>query len=233
MSKFTEAEQLEFDDIHKFCEKGSLDKNYLAIYDFISDKFTLVNKKNAFAKIIQKIMNKEMCGICNKCYYEVIYINEIIKLTIDTFRNTFPLTEVKQSNIHGHGVFAKENIAKNRIITFYPVHYIIDSESKNGAVYLSPEISDLQMNTFKISDYILTGPEIELLQIGGHPEMYKEFQNGHIINHSNKANTFFRLVNGNKDCLCNVWLIVSTRDIKKGEELTVNYGPRWNKILNG
>jgi hypothetical protein len=232
-SKLTLAEQIEMDKIHSY-KDGLMHYNTLAIYDYIHDKFTPRNKKRAFRKIISDNIYKDKNMPMNKYFYEITYLNYVIKDTIEKFRYVFPKTEVRKSNIDGLGLFAKEDIQKNKIITFYPVHYLLgDKLNYMSKFYLSNDIitSNLSMETFNVRDYILTGQEVELLAIGGHPKMYKDYENGHMINHSDDANSYFQLVNGDDNYLCNIWMIISTKDIKEGEEITVNYGPRWNKIL--
>jgi len=201
------------------------------ISKFISDQFTLENKKIAFRQIIREIieLNKDT-DFNNKAFYELVYSNKILNNTINKYNSKLPKTIVKKSTIHGNGVFASENIPIDTLITFYPVHFIVDS--MDGRVFMSTKIQDLKFDVEKCTNYILTGSEKELFKIGGHPDIYENYENGHIINHKSNSNSVFQLINKNNDYNCNIWMIVSCKKIKKGDEITVNYGPRYNFLEN-
>jgi hypothetical protein len=190
------------------------------LYDAIGQYFQEDVKRDAIRSIIKTLMERSSGSECfTKCFYELVYLNDVINKVTKLYR--LPKLVVSKSKIHGNGVFAEEDIKKGTIVTIYPVHFIIEDWHK---VYVSPEI----LNTMEdkvpsdIHKYLLTGKEDEVL--------YKDYQNGHIINHNNRPNTYFQLVNPDNKFMCNVWVIISIKGIKKGEELTVDYGPKFTGL---
>jgi len=93
---------------------------------------------------------------------------------------------IKQSNINGLGLFAKEGIGQGTNLG----------------------VTHLELTLLNNGQTILRTP------LGG------------FINHSNDANTIkveLRSGNGDPTCLTKKWSLVTIRDIKEGEELTVRY----------
>lgn len=156
------------------------------------------------------------------------------------------LLEVKNSDIHGKGVFAKNNIDANQVVSLYPCHGIIKEDMKYYCEEKnSGEYGDLLFNS---SDYM-----IQLKRIGGrvfvygNPYIQDEGSVGHLINDSCKNVSDFKHVNKYNMKLClkymldavksnNCTLVQSndyvyvktTKYINKGEELLTHYGfPYW------
>ena len=158
----------------------------------------------------------------------------------------------KPSKIHGTGVFAKRNIMKNELITFYPADFIEYSPDKNrhipghrvaifrsarlekvfGAIF-NKEVRDNDYAYYIDQTYTIIGE--------------KKFDNdpnylGHLINDGAKSNSseksdkiyaMISLLKGN----CKYYnlkgglhvAIIATNDIKKGKELFIPYGiPYWS-----
>lgn len=193
-------------------------------------------KKKSIKDIITYNIQEDEPEKNHKAYYEILFCEDIFINILKEFGDKLPQLIVKKSNIHGNGVFALQDIPKGTLTTFYPVHFIftddvVSCENKQVGVkmFVSPILDEnlINENFFKVAqDYLLSGSQKELFKIGGHPQLYEDYQNGHIINHSKNANSYFQLVNGPNNN-CNIWMIISTRNIKNGEELTVNYGPRY------
>lgn len=152
------------------------------------------------------------------------------------------LLEVKNSDIHGKGVFAKNNIDANQVVSLYPCHGII----KGNLKYYCQE-----KNSGEYGDLLFDSTEymIQLNRIGGrvfiygNPYIQDEGSLGHLINdsyknvsdlkHLNKHNMKLSLkymldsVKSNNCTLvqCNDYVYVkTTKYINKGEELFTNYG---------
>jgi hypothetical protein len=156
------------------------------------------------------------------------------------------LLEVKDSSIHGKGVFAKNNIDANQVVSLYPCHGLIKEnlkyycEEKNSGEY-----GDLLFNTNKYM--------IQLNRMGsrvfiyGNPYIQDEGSVGHLINDSYKNVSELKHLHKHNMKLClkymldavksnNCTLVLSndyvyvktTKDINKGEELFTHYGfPYW------
>jgi hypothetical protein len=195
-----------------------------ALKENIAAFFTKEKKEEGFKKIIKDIIDGELPnGIMKKEYFELIYNNYILILSINLYKNIrmFPKTKVSESPIHGKGLFTLEYIGKENIITFYPIHYMIDKKSNDIFVSYDILLRNISMDGFPLSKYLLTGDQN--LAIGGHPELYEDYKNGHMINHSNKPNAYFEKVY-TIDNACNIWMVIASKPIKKGSEILVNYG---------
>lgn len=231
MDKLNPNELQSLESKHK--NYGITNEDSLIVYDTVAHFFTESQKKEGIKGIISSLIKSvpERKELFNKVYYEVYYTNVVMDAVIEANKSCFPKTVVKASPIHGNGVFASQNIKKGTLVTFYPAHYM--KESGTGTLYPCNKIilSDLEPN-FNLNTYTITGHEKELYDVIGHPQVHENHKNGHIINHSSDSNTYYQLFNGNRDYKCNIWGIISTKDIKKGTELTVDYGPRAEKLLN-
>jgi uncharacterized protein len=110
-------------------------------------------------------------------------------------------TYVNKSVIHGWGVFAKRDIRKGAIIEECP--FIISAaEEKNPA---------------EIQSYLFSGDtDDETVIILGY---------GCIYNHSSKNNADYYA-----DDRKNIIEFVAKRNIKKGEEIFINYGRQYWKV---
>lgn len=156
------------------------------------------------------------------------------------------LLEVKNSDIHGKGVFAKNNIDANQVVSFYPCHGII---KKNLKYYCQ------EKNSGEYGDLLFDSTEymIQLNRIGGrvfiygNPYIQDEGSLGHLINDSYKNVSDLKHLNKHNMKLClkymldavksnNCTLVQSndyvyvktTKYINKGEELLTHYGfPYW------
>lgn len=194
----------------------------------ISDTNNMLKKSGIIEKQIQEIM-LQYCG----------------------FTNPFPLkynnVEIRESKIHGKGLFATKNIPKNVIITYYPVHatwenniYKIFDEDpilKKNIVNInntySKEIGqDIRIigNPNNLSNKLLLGHMINDASGNVYENIdfekmkdIREFKNliaKYYIDGSKKRNCELVTLNNNK-----VSCVITTREIKMGEELMTYYDP--------
>lgn len=137
--------------------------------------------------------------------------------------------QIKDSGIHGKGVFAKNNIQKREVITMYPYHVIIDSDD----IYkFADGIHPVSYNKF--AKYIYQNSCGE--QFAGLPHICDDSTYiGHMINDGSNSkreseyytNTkinciFFDVLDSIGSCIGTA--IVATRDISADEELFLQYG---------
>jgi len=156
--------------------------------------------------------------------------------------NKLDVVEVRKSKVHGNGVFAKQNIKKDEILTFYPIDILklkVDDDSciatfskrylnKYGAVYDD-----------RFTDYQYRMPDNNL--IIGCPD-FTDNNNfiGHIINDISKHNKTSKSIKKYKNDIkkCNAILyncsdnnlyvpVLASRDIIQNEEIFVSYGVQY------
>lgn len=140
---------------------------------------------------------------------------------------------VKNSKIHGKGVFAKRKIKTREIITFYPADIlIISEEGEKHAIY------DEKYNVNDILKFDNYKYDIDkFLSIIGDPRKDKNMSYvGHLINdvynkcenyeiNSINANAVFLVIN-------NLVVVIANKEIEDGEEILVNYGLNYWKCRN-
>lgn len=164
------------------------------------------------------------------------------------FRNC---VKVKNSLIHGKGVFAKEDIANNRVIGLYPFHggiknsqpYCFDYyKTQYDEVYYDTLVSDYKITTDdgnfifglpQIQDDYLVGhlindsyPDVNELKSISDYESFSKFYEKYMINSLVRNNCVFVKTDG-------FIYIKTVKPIKKGEELVNSYDiSYWIKELN-
>lgn len=115
-----------------------------------------------------------------------------------------PSWQVKPSSVHGRGVFATRSIAADEVVHVAPVLLFSDEEYEHLAETL-------------LVDYVFEwhqGGVALALGVGG------------LFNHDSKANLRYELCD-NDDPAQPGHSYVAERRIKKGEELTINYGDEY------
>lgn len=150
------------------------------------------------------------------------------------------------SRLHRNGVFAKRDISKGEIITFYPAHYIFETKIKKRQIqprivvsYLNSQITPINDDirnryTYQISPY---------LSVCGDPNVFNDTTFvGHIVNDGistksiryNKReediyNQISLLRNNSeyRDIKKMCVAIVAINDILKDEEILVSYSYRY------
>jgi len=160
-----------------------------------------------------------------------------------TFPHLKNLLEIKNSSIHGKGVFAKNDIQPNQVVSLYPCHGIIIGEHKYCEKKNSGDY-DLLFNPNEYKIKLTRGSDIFIY---GNPYFQDESLVGHLINDSYKDVSDLEHLNKHniKNCLkymlnsiksdncalvqCNEYVYVkTTKHINKGEELFTHYGiPFW------
>lgn len=154
--------------------------------------------------------------------------------------------EVKDSSIHGKGVFAKKDIEANQVVCFYPSHGVIDGQqcystdenSGSHEQYLFSPLDYKMKLTRKSNEFVFGNP---FIQIDG--------SLGHLINDSYpnvlelKTLDFKILLKymlhsvKSDNCafvLCEDFVYVkSIQPIQQGDELLANYGHHyWSPEMN-
>jgi len=138
--------------------------------------------------------------------------------------------ELKTVKGKGKGLFAKKNIRKNTLITLYPVHFIVkynrDKNKKNEFALCDNlydrEKYDTANNLAECLDYYLQVNEEYYIM--GDPKHYKNMDLiGHFCNDKgyHPKKTYKPDLN---NAALHQLAIISLRDIKAGEEITVAYG---------
>ena len=155
------------------------------------------------------------------------------------FRNC---VEVKESSIHGKGVFAKDDIANNMVIGLYPFHggiendnpYIIkDYEKHFDEVFSETLVSDYKITTGDGNNFIFGLPNIQDDYLVGHliNDSYPNVNELKSISDYKSFSKFYEKYMINSLVKNNCVLIRSdgfiyiktVKPIKKGEELLYSY----------
>lgn len=160
--------------------------------------------------------------------------------------------KIDKSTIHGNGVFAIDTIYKNKIITCYPCHSLKKDNLTilNTFIYGENE-KNIDHNIFNSGEYDCT-TKLNY-HIFGDKTIYNNLsQVGHIINDScsveiiqeiQKLNdTYKNMLKYCIDCYDkknakfiaynNFVIVIALKDIKKGEEILINYGYSYWKNKN-
>lgn len=169
---------------------------------------------------------------------------------IAPMKNT--IVELRNSPIHGRGVFAATDIKKNTVLTFYPAHCTILGGARHCRVSLTfaNDESELYFTPIKGDDFDCEKHDpyklniTKNIRIYGNPTRINDPSLlGHMINDSssysiNKSMTDLNIKNSivryilssNNNARLKissdacVAYAISTRDIKQNEEITASYG---------
>ncbi len=161
------------------------------------------------------------------------------KILTTRFSIVLNKVELKNSNIHGIGVFAKQNIQKFEIITLYPGDYL-HYKSQSGFMTLSidPFVKNLPNSHDLLKDYAFTVDD--KYSICGHPNFIDNMAYvGHMINDGAKSSrpedeqiylraSIAKSNSGFVSCDFSdgtyAISIVAIRNISVGEEIFIHYG---------
>lgn len=140
--------------------------------------------------------------------------------------------EIKNSQIHGNGVFATKNICVNEVITLYPFHLTLNNEG--SIVVNNTNLGVISSNDYDRYIYRISND----LMIAGLPQIKNNMTYvGHMINDNSnskfkasyereafeKSNcSFVKIIDYTNECVFVV--VVAITDIQIGEELFVPYG---------
>jgi len=244
-------------DLNKLIEKlNTSNKNSKTIDKIFKSIKSISNSSESEEEQIIKLYN-----IKNK------YISDISKLDLDKkivstlfsfIDNPYPLQynniELKESLLHGLGVFATADIIADTIVTFYPAHAVIINNSnvetntvETNSVYLYQNLSFNYNNKYKL--YF----ENNIIVSANPEEKSNPLLIGHILNDGgfvcfsdntltekeikNDVCRYFIKSNNNCKFVKNSFgfcYIKTTKFIKKGEELLLSYGAKYwlNKEQN-
>ena len=144
--------------------------------------------------------------------------------------------EVKDSKIHGKGVFAKQDIKTGSVVTLYPVDGYSDD---NKTYHITDKLTD-KTNTFDDHSYVVND---DLKIVADASKFDNPVQLGHMINdsvgntfvgttvHNIKDGVYEYVMKSNNNCSIKVnqkyglIYVVVTRNIDAGEELLTSYSP--------
>ena len=149
------------------------------------------------------------------------------------FARQIDRVEIKDSPVHGKGVFAKEDIKKGELITFYPADAWINNGMINTYTMTAEKAQDLSLYAYRF-----TSGDLDIF--GDPAKIDDPAYLGHMINDAveyrprkssereyaasslKKSNIIFHVI-------AKEWhvAIVAIRPIKAGEELFVCYGPQY------
>ena len=161
-------------------------------------------------------------------------INVIMSLTNKNIEKDSNNIEIKDSLIHGKGIFAKKDLPKNLLITQYPINFLIDT-TENNAVILCPDLYDsnnFQASLKKCIDYSLNIDIPDLNKkylLVGDPNYCKNHNLiGHLFNDKAVVGLDRKTYNQQlNNCYIQNTEIYTAREIKKGEELSFSYGENY------
>jgi hypothetical protein len=216
--------------------------------------------KNKYSTIDDKCTEEEkLCSFLRKNteFVEILMTpKSFIEKMIHNTNIPYPLKsnniKLQKSDIHGFGIFAIEDIKKGSVITYYPSHAITDNIiKKNG--HKKYMFND---EPFKINcDY---KQKINNYSIFGNPDKVENaLLLGHMINDSScvcidsdnisdveiKNSVCRYILESNNNCMIKldeyigIAYIITTKNIKKNEEIHVSYFPEYwldkhNNVLN-
>ena len=141
--------------------------------------------------------------------------------------------EIKQSKIKntGNGVFTKVDIQKGQIVTIYsPSYIIVDKKVYTPDNEIITDIAIIKDLHSKYKDYDIRYYNTTIMAI---PHFRSPKYLGHLINDKGyKLGKIYKSQLNNCQFYNNGLEIISTRDIKAGDELYVTYGKKyWYDIL--
>jgi len=156
----------------------------------------------------------------------------LIQELVNPLEIKYPETSIRQSNIHGRGVFVCEDIDPLKVVTCYPIQYI---ESLSSGFPQKGSSTDF----VRCRDYALHKEEF---MIYGDPDILDPTKLGHMVNDP-VGNTFknchdirngisrYAVNFGKANCVFVTGVIpflnyiVSIKPIEKNDEITVCYDP--------
>jgi hypothetical protein len=176
------------------------------------------------------------------------------KLFVHNMKQPFPMehnfVEVKDSKLGGRGVFATDDIKEGNIVTYYPMFAYLDHKKKQlisfDDVLTKQEMKHFEKESDRVYDHGMTLNKE--LTVFGHPDKYDDLRLlGHMFNDivGNKFDSIetekdisngimrYYLSMSNNNCIIKldhhygVMYVIATKDIKKGEEMTVPYGAKY------
>jgi N-acetylneuraminic acid mutarotase len=176
-------------------------------------------------------------------------IQSVYKLNLENYT---PYVEIKDSPLHGKGVFATQSIPKGAILTFYPCHSLCiqDKITGNNTFYYSDdrkfrdvEYGISQLETSELTAICIGDPTRvnDLAYVGHMCNDFLSSQDGLNVRPKSIAEFGVELLQYEilNQAKCNVTVVnkdyyiylEAKRDIDRGEELLVKYGyAHWTEL---
>lgn len=233
------------------CQESSIDPQLLAMRRIIlpsdPEKDHLrITIKNTLSAQIGFVKSKRLTSIVDEVYNVLIFYRDIY-LRLLPINNV----EIKESQIHGSGIFATRNIKVGEIITFYFPYFlehVINENDKEGIILVpiisrkvfnkenDGKLTEMRRGSIRIiQDFYLVGDDscsIDSRFLGHFANDPCDFSVGNIDyvmyeqEISQKANaSVVSYVNDRRFIY-----IAATRNIKEGEEILVPYGHKYWEI---
>lgn len=198
---------------------------------------TIQNIINATTIIGDNIVEKEKKVPLNK------FVNRGVNMLLDGCMKPNEMeevvcVEVKESPIHGRGVFATRDIKRGEAVCLYPADYVM--LNYNGEVYTT---KDNDMKDFDMDYAFSWYYKNQLIHIIGNKTKYTPLLCGHLVNDARLNMKELTYKKGDEKMLLNelikygyadsnvklekskyVAYLRACKDIKKGEELLTSYG---------
>ncbi len=160
--------------------------------------------------------------------------------------------ETKPSIIHGNGVFARMNIQKNDLVTFYPVdivEYYPGGKRKEkipGKIYFSKRLKRKNnlTNIINYDNHSYACHLNENFTLIADPDFKNPTHLGHLINDVGIHDSTEQSIEKYKETLdktnCQIYqsnndlkiVVIATKNIEKGNELFLHYGVGYWKTYN-
>jgi hypothetical protein len=207
---------------------------------------------NMYKKIYKSQLEKSICPLNNKEYViDKCKLNFLSKI----FPFAFDKVKLRKSLIHGFGVFAKQNINKGEIITFYPGDFVQYCPNEDmyvpnhlTMIYRSQrfenkfgEVTDAK---YRDNDYAFEVNSFYGI-IGCNHFTDDPNYLGHFINDGARTNSteksneiYLQISNLKRNCQFHILkdlhvAIVATKNINIGDELFIRYGLNyWHSFNN-
>lgn len=206
------------------------DHEYLNLLD---KKFCDVTEVE-FRKLINFMYDnqKTLFATFNKPFSDMLFS---LSLTENPLPYNNDDIEVKQSTIHGNGVFAKRDIPKDNMVTIYPTQYIYENIGNlKHERFANAEHFDYDHRyAIKTTHYHVIGDptRLENMMLVGHilNDSACNFDKGNYAVQHVKNIVGRYILSSDNNCafkeIHDIIYLKAIKDIKKDDELFVSYGP--------
>jgi hypothetical protein len=183
--------------------------------------------------ILKRTSNAIVKGDCQEMFQTMpIILSNCVKC----WTQLDNLLEVKNSCIHGKGVFAKVNLEADQVVSFYPCDGVIRNNYLRSNEEIDPDclpfVHNYKTKLAEKNTFIFGNPDYEIDGCLGHfiNDSYDNVEELKILDQDNISNCIKYLSNGLQ---CNNCVFVMHRDyvyvktlkpIAEGEELISSYG---------
>jgi hypothetical protein len=197
------------------------------------------NATEQLSKLLLYLAPHELGSITDANNFDMRHVQFVKGLLISGIH--LNKVEVNPSAIHGLGIFAKQKLLKNDLITIYPAHYISFHRNVKVGSYLGNCCGEITDNIKKSYAYHINKHYV----IYGQPDLTRNpAYLGHMINDGAKGHSTKNVYNQTDAflyykvsmALRNAEFVVlggllvavlATRDIDPGEEILTSYGYKY------